>query len=468
MKLYNTLTRKKEDFKPINPGEVRIYACGPTVYNYFHIGNARPFVVFDTLRRYLEYCGYNVTFVQNFTDIDDKMIDRANEEGVTVSELAERFIEEYYLDASGLGLKPASVQPRATENIDAIIEVIEKLIAKGYAYVVDGDVYYSAKKFSGYGKLSHQPLEELEAGARVGVDEKKQDPMDFALWKAQKPGEPAWESPWGPGRPGWHIECSAMANRYLGETIDIHAGGQDLIFPHHENEIAQSEAANGKPFANYWLHNGYVNIDNKKMSKSTGNFFTVRDIAKKYDYEVIRFFLLSAHYKSPINFSDELMMQAQSALERLYICRDNLEFLLESAEDRRPDSSDDTFIVDINRCKADFVEAMDDDINTAGAIGALFEMVKAINVATSGDTLPAAHAIEYALTNLKELGGILGILQKQKPKTLDQEVETLIAKRAEARKNKDFATADAIRDQLAKMNIVLEDTPSGVKWRIVK
>lgn len=468
MKLYNSLTRQKEDFRPIVPGEVKIYACGPTVYNFFHIGNARPLIVFDTLRRYFEYCGYKVTFVQNFTDVDDKMINRANEEGISVSQLADRFISEYYTDAQGLGVKEATVHPRATENIDAIIGLIEKLVEDGYAYEAEGDVYYATKKFEGYGKLSHQPLDELEAGARVSVGEKKRDPMDFALWKAQKPGEPAWKSPWGMGRPGWHIECSAMANRYLGKTIDIHAGGQDLIFPHHENEIAQSEAANGEPFAHYWVHNGYINVDNQKMSKSAGNFFTVREIAQKYDYEAIRFFMLSAHYRSPVNFSDELLEQAQTALERLYTCRDNLEFLLEHTEDRRFDSLDDTFVVDINRCKAQFVEAMDDDINTAGAIGALFEMVKAINIATSTGETPATHAIEYALTNLRELGGILGILQKERRSSLGSEVEALIAKRNEARKKKDFATADAIRDELAAKNIVLEDTPSGVKWRVVK
>lgn len=468
MKLYNSLTRQKEDFRPIVPGEVKIYACGPTVYNFFHIGNARPLIVFDTLRRYFEYCGYKVTFVQNFTDVDDKMIHRANEEGISVAQLAERFIAEYYTDAQGLGVKEASIHPRATENIDAIIALIEKLIEGGYAYEAEGDVYYATKNFEDYGKLSHQPLDELEAGARVSVGEKKREPMDFALWKAQKPGEPAWESPWGMGRPGWHIECSAMANRYLGKTIDIHAGGQDLIFPHHENEIAQSEAANHEPFAHYWVHNGYINVDNQKMSKSAGNFFTVREIAQKYDYEAIRFFMLSAHYRSPVNFSDELLEQAQTALERLYTCRDNLEFLLEHAEDRRFDPLDDTFVVDINRCKAQFVEAMDDDINTAGAIGALFEMVKAINIATSTGETPATHAIEYALTNLRELGGILGILQKEKQSGLDSEIEALIARRNEARKNKDFATADAIRDELAAKNIVLEDTPSGVKWKVVK
>lgn len=466
MKIYNSLTRQKEDFKPLTPGEVKIYACGPTVYDYFHVGNARPFIVFDTLRRYFEYCGYNVTFVQNFTDVDDKMINRANKEGICVSELADRFIQEYFTDAQGLGIKEADVHPRATENIDAIIDLIQKLVDSGYAYEIDGDVYFRTKQFADYGKLSHQPLDELEAGARISVDERKADPMDFALWKAKKPGEPSWASPWGEGRPGWHIECSAMAMRYLGKTIDIHGGGQDLIFPHHENEIAQSEAANGQPFAHYWMHNGYINIDNKKMSKSAGNFFTVRDISREFDYEAIRFFMLSAHYRSPINFSRDLLEQAVSALERLYTCRDNLMFLLENAEERRANSSDEVFTTDINRCKSEFIGAMDDDLNTAGAIGALFEMVKAINIATAAsDTLPSKYAIEYALTNLTELGNVLGILQKERQAGLDQEVEALIAQRTAARKAKDFATADALRDKLTEMGIILEDTSSGVKWR---
>jgi len=464
MRLFNSLTRQKDDFKPIAPGCVSIYACGPTVYNYFHLGNARPFVVFDTLRRYFEYGGYEVNFVQNFTDIDDKMINRANDEAITVAELAERFIAEYYIDAQGLGIKEATTHPRATENIDAIISLITKLIDSGYAYESDGDVYYSTKKFEGYGKLSHQPLEDLEMGARIETTDLKRDVMDFVLWKSQKPGEPAWESPWGMGRPGWHIECSAMAGKYLGDTIDIHCGGQDLMFPHHENEIAQSEAATGKPFAHYWVHNGYINIDNQKMSKSAGNFFTVRDIAEKTDYEVIRFFLLSAHYRSPVNFSADLLEQSKSALERLYTCRDNLAFLQKSAEERRTNSADDTFISDINACKSEFIAAMDDDINTAGAIGALFEMVKAINIATAAET-PAASCIEYALTQLRELGGVLGILQKETASNADAAIEALIAKRTEAKKNRDFAAADAIRDELLAMNIIIEDTRNGVKWK---
>ncbi len=460
MKLFNSLTRQKEEFKTITPGVVKMYACGPTVYDFFHIGNARPFIVFDTLRRYLEYCGYKVEFVQNFTDIDDKMINRANKENITVSELADRFINEYYTDAKGLNVKKATVHPRATENIDAIIELVKTLIEKGYAYEADGDVYFSTKSFKGYGKLSHQPLEDLEAGARVEVGDKKKDPMDFALWKAQKPGEPAWESPWGLGRPGWHIECSAMAMRYLGKTIDIHGGGQDLIFPHHENEIAQSEAANDQPFAHYWIHNGYINIDNVKMSKSKGNFFTVRDIVKEFDYEVIRFFMLSAHYRSPINFSKDLLEQAKSALERLYNCKDNLLYLIDNASD----TAEKTNIKEeIDEKVLAFNAAMDDDINTAGAIGVLFDIVKLINIKTADKPLPKDE-LSYAYDKLCTLADVLGLLSKQKQTSLDKEVEDLIRQRSEARKAKNFALADEIRDKLTAMDIVLEDTREGVKW----
>lgn len=464
MKLYNSLTRQKEEFKPIKPGEVRIYACGPTVYDFFHIGNARPFIVFDALRRYFEYCGYTVKFVQNFTDIDDKMIKRANEEGITVKELADRFIGEYEIDAKGLGIEEATVHPRATEHIAEIIALVQKLIAEGYAYEVDGDVYYSTKKFDGYGKLSHQPLEDLEAGARISVDERKRDAMDFALWKAQKPGEPAWESPWGMGRPGWHIECSAMATKYLGETIDIHAGGKDLIFPHHENEIAQSEAASGKPFAHYWLHNGYINIDNVKMSKSKGNFFTVRDIVKEFDYEVIRFFMLSAHYRSPINFSRDLLSQAQTALERLYNCREKLEFFLENAADSGEAAADSALTEAVGRIKDEFRAAMDDDINTAGALAALFDLSRTVNSALDAAQQPSKQAAQYAHQTFMELASVLGVLQKREEDTLDSEIEALIAQRTEARKNKDFAAADAIRDKLTAMGIILKDTPNGVTW----
>ncbi len=460
MKIYNTLTRQKQEFVPITENEVKMYACGPTVYNYIHIGNARPLVIFDTLRRYMEYRGMKVTFVQNFTDVDDKMINRAKEENTTVKELGERFIAEYFDDAKALGVRAATIHPKATENIDAIIDVIKKLEENGYAYCVDGDVYFAAKKFAGYGKLSKQPLEDLEAGARIEVGEKKRDPMDFALWKKQKEeSEPAWESPWGMGRPGWHIECSAMVNRYLGEMIDIHAGGQDLIFPHHENEIAQSECANGKPFSHYWMHNGYINIDNRKMSKSLGNFFTVRDVRKKFDGEVIRYFMLAAHYRSPVNFSDELMEQAKSAVERVYTCIDNLEFMLESAEDKQLTETE--LSEKLDGFKAKFIEAMDDDLNTAGATAAIFDIVYAANTELTGANSKAI--IEKTLGLIRELGGVLGLFQKQK-KSIDAEVEELIEKRNKARAEKNWAEADAIRDRLKEMNIVLKDTPTGVQW----
>jgi cysteinyl-tRNA synthetase len=383
MKLYNTLTRAKENFIPQNPGEARIYSCGPTVYNYFHIGNARPFIIFDVLRRFLEYSGFTVKFVQNFTDIDDRMIKKANEEGKTVCQIADKYIEEYYKDARGLGIADATVAPRATENIDAIISMVESLVDKGYAYTVDGDVYYDTAKFEGYGKLSGHNPEDLEAGARINVDERKRNAMDFALWKAQKPGEPAWDSPWGKGRPGWHIECSAMANRFLGDTIDIHSGGQDLIFPHHENEIAQSEAANGKLFAAYWLHNGFININNEKMSKSKGNFFTVRDIIEHYDYEVIRFFMLSAHYRSPVNFNDTLLEQAKNGLNRIYECRDNLIFLLSNTS---KEDLDESMIDTLRVYRRKFRDAMEDDLNTADALAAVFELVREINTSVNAST----------------------------------------------------------------------------------
>ncbi|MGM9936831.1 MAG: cysteine--tRNA ligase [Candidatus Ornithomonoglobus sp.] len=463
MKIYNTLTRKKEEFIPMDKDNVKMYSCGPTVYDYFHIGNARPFIVFDTMRRYLEYIGYKVTFVQNFTDIDDKMIKRANAEGITVKELGERFIAEYFKDAQAIGVNQATIHPKATENIDAIIETVKKLVDNGYAYNIDGNVYFSTKKFREYGKLSKQPLEELEAGARIDVNENKNDPMDFALWKAKKEGEPSWPSPWGEGRPGWHIECSAMANKYLGETIDIHSGGQDLIFPHHENEIAQSECANCKPFANYWMHNGYINIDGKKMSKSLGNFFTVRDILKEYDGEIIRFFMLSAHYRSPINFADTLMEQAKSAVERVYTCIENLEFLLGNAEEKECDAE---LKSKLEACRGKFRDAMDDDLNTADAIAAIFDIVYIAN--TEIGSASGKAAIELALSLIRELGGVLGLFVKEQKKSLDAEVEELIKKRNEARAAKDWATADAIRDQLKTMNIILKDTKDGVKWSIAE
>lgn len=462
MKVYNTLTRKKEELVPITPGEIKMYACGPTVYNYIHIGNARPLCIFDILRRYLEYRGYKVTFVQNFTDIDDKIIRRANEEHVDFSEISERYIKEFWTDAEGLNVRHATVNPKATENIDAIIHIISTLIEKGYAYEAQGDVYFSTEKFKDYGKLSHQPLEDLEAGARIMVGEVKREPMDFAVWKAAKPGEPAWDSPWGKGRPGWHIECSAMNWRYLGDTIDIHCGGQDLIFPHHENEIAQSECFTGKPFAHYWMHNGYINVDNVKMSKSLGNFFTVRDVAEKYGYEPIRYLLISAQYRSPINYSTDIIEQCISALNRLYTCRDSLDFELKNASDAEHDG--DRAIIDgFGKYREQFIDAMDDDLNTADAIASIFELVRDINTNVVGKT-PSKALVEGAISVFDELTGVLGLVYNRKTETLDSDIEALIEARTNARKEKNWAEADRIRDQLKEMGIVLEDTAQGVKW----
>ena len=462
MKVYNTLTRKKEELVPITPGEIKMYACGPTVYNYIHIGNARPLCIFDILRRYLEYRGYKVTFVQNFTDIDDKIIRRANEEHVDFSEISERYIKEFWTDADGLNVRHATVNPKATENIDAIIHIISTLIEKGYAYEAQGDVYFSTEKFKDYGKLSHQPLEDLEAGARIMVGEVKREPMDFAVWKAAKPGEPAWDSPWGKGRPGWHIECSAMNWRYLGDTIDIHCGGQDLIFPHHENEIAQSECFTGKPFAHYWMHNGYINVDNVKMSKSLGNFFTVRDVAEKYGYEPIRYLLISAQYRSPINYSTDIIEQCISALNRLYTCRDSLDFELKNASDAEHDG--DRAIIDgFGKYREQFIDAMDDDLNTADAIASIFELVRDINTNVVGKT-PSKALVESAISVFDELTGVLGLVYTRKTETLDSDIEALIEARTNARKEKNWAEADRIRDQLKEMGIVLEDTAQGVKW----
>lgn len=462
MKVYNTLTRKKEELVPITPGEIKMYACGPTVYNYIHIGNARPLCIFDILRRYLEYRGYKVTFVQNFTDIDDKIIRRANEEHVDFSEISERYIKEFWTDADGLNVRHATVNPKATENIDAIIHIISTLIEKGYAYEAQGDVYFSTEKFKDYGKLSHQPLEDLEAGARIMVGEVKREPMDFAVWKAAKPGEPAWDSPWGKGRPGWHIECSAMNWRYLGDTIDIHCGGQDLIFPHHENEIAQSECFTGKPFAHYWMHNGYINVDNVKMSKSLGNFFTVRDVAEKYGYEPIRYLLISAQYRSPINYSTDIIEQCISALNRLYTCRDSLDFELKNASDAEHDG--DRAIIDgFGKYREQFIAAMDDDLNTADAIASIFELVRDINTNVVGKT-PSKALVEGAISVFDELTGVLGLVYNRKTETLDSDIEALIEARTNARKEKNWAEADRIRDQLKEMGIVLEDTAQGVKW----
>ena len=460
MKVFNTLTREKEEFKPIKEGEVKIYACGPTVYNYIHIGNARPICVFDVLRRYLEYRGYKVTFVQNFTDIDDKIIKRANEEGSTFTEVSEKYIKEFWKDAEGLNFRPATVHPKATENVDKIIEIVKGLIDNGHAYEVDGDVYFSPKTFDEYGKLSHQPLEELEAGARIMVGDIKKDPMDFALWKSAKPGEPYWESPWGKGRPGWHIECSAMVCRYLGESIDIHCGGQDLIFPHHENEIAQSECFTGKPFANYWMHNGYINVDNVKMSKSLGNFFTVRDVAEKYGYEPIRYLMISSSYRSPINYSVDIIEQCKASLSRLYTCRDSIDFEIKNATDGELSESVKS---QIDKRVAQFIEAMDDDLNTADGIAAVFELVRDINTLVIGKGQSKATA-EYAAKIFDELTGVLGLVYNRKTETLDADIDAMIEARTQARKSKNWAEADRIRDELKAMGIVLEDTAQGVKW----
>ena len=464
MQIFNTLTRRKEELVPIEPGKLRIYVCGPTVYNFIHIGNARPLCVFDTLRRYLEWRGYEVRFVSNFTDIDDKIIRRANEEGVSCEEIASRYIAEFETDARGLGVHPATVHPKATENVDEIIALVSKLVEKGYAYRAEnGDVYFRTRRFAEYGKLSHQPIDDLESGARIAVGETKEDPLDFALWKAAKPGEPFWPSPWSDGRPVWHIECSAMARRYLGETIDIHGGGQDLIFPHHENEIAQSECCSGVPFAHYWMHNGYINVDNKKMSKSLNNFFTVRDVAEKYGYEAIRFFLISSSYRSPINYNAEIIEQSKAALDRLYTCRDNLQFALSQAADGTS-PADAALLAALDQRKAKFIAAMDDDLNTADAIAALFELVRDINVAVAADEKPGKAALAAAAELFGELTDVLGLLYERKNEDLDSEIEALIEARTAARKAKNWAEADRIRDELKARNIVLEDTPQGVKW----
>lgn len=465
MKLYNSLTRKKEEFVPIEEGKIRMYVCGPTVYNFFHIGNARPFLIFDTFRRYMEYRGYEVNYVQNFTDVDDKIIRRAQEEGLDSLEISEKYIEEYFKDADALGIRRATHHPKVTDTIPDIIAYVEKLIEKGNAYVSGGDVYYDTSTFETYGKLSGQSLDDLEAGARIEVNEQKRHPADFVLWKAKKPGEPSWQSPWGEGRPGWHIECSVMSTKFLGETIDIHAGGQDLIFPHHENEIAQSEAYSDKPFAHYWMHNGYININNEKMSKSKGNFFTVRDILAQYEAEVLRFFILSAQYRNPINFSEELIMQASNALERLYNAKENLLYAMETGGDVPLTVTEIEILSSLRRHKERFIEAMDDDLNTADAISAIFELVRDIN--TNLQDAPTRTFAENAYKLLMELAGVLGILGREKG-GLDEQVESMIAERQEARKNKNFARSDEIRDELKAMGIVLEDTPQGVKWSKVK
>lgn len=463
MKLFNTLSRKKEEFTPIDKNQVKIYACGPTVYNYIHIGNARPLCVFDILRRYLEYRGFNVNFVQNFTDVDDKIIKKANEENCDYKEIAEKYIKEYKTDAAGLNIKPATTHPKATENIDEIINLIQKLVDKNYAYVSkSGDVYFRTKKFKNYGKLSHLPLEDLEAGARIAIGEEKENPMDFALWKAAKEGEPFWQAAWGKGRPGWHIECSAMAMKYLSDTIDIHCGGQDLIFPHHENEIAQSESCTEKPFANYWVHNGYININNKKMSKSTGNFFTVRDVANLYGYEPIRYLMIASHYRSPINYSEDLIKQCKAALDRLYTCKENLKFALSNAKDLAIDKE---LKAKLLSHKTAFIKAMDDDLNTADALACVFDLVKDINTFVINSNCKTL--CEFALNLFLELTDVLGLVYNDKSQNLNEMVENLIEQRNLARKNKDWAKADEIRDKLKDMGIILEDTPNGVKWKKV-
>ncbi len=465
LKLYNTLTRTKEEFKTIEPGKVRMYACGPTVYNYFHLGNARPFVTFDTLRRYLEYRGYEVTFVQNFTDIDDKMINRANEEGITVSDLADRFIKEYYIDADGLNIKRQAVQPRATKSIGSIIKLIKAMEEKGYTYVIEGDgVYYDVTKKADYGKLSHYKLEDLQAGGgeRGASYEGKRNPGDFAVWKFKKEGEPAWNSPWGEGRPGWHIECSAMIREFLGETIDIHGGGQDLIFPHHENEIAQSEAANGCPLANFWVHNAFVNVDGEKMSKSLGNFFTIRDIVKSYPYNVIRFFILLGHYRMPINFSDQLLESAKTSLERISTCVNNIDFLLKSGGTKAaPAEGDEAFLASVDAAAESFVAHMDDDLNSADAITDIFTLVKAANTAAASENV-SGEALKTAADKIRELTGVLGIeLFGAEEEAIPAEIEELVNARTEAKKAKNFAEADRIRDELKEKGYIVKDTPNG-------
>lgn len=463
MKLFNDLSGKKEELGQ-KDNYVRMYACGPTVYNYFHVGNARCFVTFDLLRRFLEYRGNKVDFVQNFTDIDDKMIRRANEENTTVKDVADRYIAEYFKDAEGLGVQPATFHPRATENIDSIIKIIETLIEKGHAYESHGDVYYSARSFKDYGKLSGKNVDDLESGARIDVSDIKRDPLDFALWKASKPGEPFWESPWGNGRPGWHIECSAMVDKYLGKTIDIHCGGVDLTFPHHENEIAQSEGAFDVPFCRFWVHNGFINVDNKKMSKSLGNFFTVRDAAEKYGYAAIRYFIISAHYKSPVNFSAEILAQAQSSVQRLYNCEDNLRFLLKNAQGEITEEEKE-FIKKLDGRREEFITVMEDDFNTADGLATLFEAVKDINIFVS--TERSRGVLEQILAFYEEICGLLGFLKPEEKATDgfdDEKIEALLAERAAAKKEKNYARADEIRALLGENGIVIEDTPAGAKW----
>lgn len=461
MKIYNTLTRRKEEFEPIREGQVNIYVCGPTVYNYIHIGNARPIVVFDTLRRYMEYRGYKVKYVQNFTDVDDKIINRAKDEGVSALEISERYIKEYFDDADALNVRRADVHPKVSEHIDEIENFVDTLVGKGFAYEADGDVYFSTRKFPEYGKLSGQNIEDLEAGARIAVGEVKEDPIDFALWKARKTeDEIAWESPWGMGRPGWHIECSAMARKHLGKTIDIHGGGEDLQFPHHENEIAQSECCNGVSFANYWMHNGFINIGGSKMSKSAGNFFTVRDIRSKYTGEEIRFLLLSGQYRGPIEFSEEMMQQSRSSFNRIKNCLDDIEFMIKTGTDGKLSAEEEKSVDKFDDFRQAFIKAMDDDLNTADGISAVFELITEINIMLRGGT--SKSYAKAALDIFNELTGVLGII-KAKETTIDADIEALVEERQQARKNKDFARADEIRDELKARGYTLKDTPQGVQ-----
>ena len=466
MKLYNTMTRQKEEFVPLEEGKVKMYVCGPTVYNFIHIGNARPMIVFDTVRRYFEYKGYDVNFVSNFTDVDDKIIKKANEEGVTADEISKRYIEECKKDMDGMNIEPATKNPLATEEIGGMIEMISTLIDKGYAYEKNGTVYFRTRKFKDYGKLSHKNLDDLQSGGRallVTGEDEKEDSLDFVLWKPKKEGEPAWQSPWGEGRPGWHIECSEMSKKYLGEQIDIHAGGEDLIFPHHENEIAQSEAANGKEFAKYWMHNGFLNIDNRKMSKSLGNFFTVREISEKYDLQVLRFFMLSAHYRSPLNFSADLMESARSGLNRIVTAAENLKFLIGSAGSAAMTAEEQEKFAKSAEYVESFEKAMDDDFNTADAIAAVFELVKYINTTSGGDS--SREYLESLLNRLVSLTDVLGIIVEKEEEILDADIEAMIAERQAARKERNFARADQIRDELLAKGIILEDTREGVKWK---
>ena len=466
MKIYNTMSKKKEEFIPLEEGKVKMYVCGPTVYNFIHIGNARPMIAFDTVRRYFEYKGYDVNFVSNFTDVDDKIIKKAIEEGVTADEISKRYIEECKKDMEAMNIKPATKNPLATEEICGMVDMIQTLIDKGYAYEKNGTVYYRTRKFDGYGKLSHKNLDDLQSGGRsllVTGEDEKEDSLDFVLWKPKKEGEPAWESPWSEGRPGWHIECSEMSKKYLGEQIDIHAGGEDLVFPHHENEIAQSEAANGKEFAKYWMHNGFLNIDNKKMSKSLGNFFTVREVGEKYDLQVLRFFMLSAHYRSPLNFSAELMEAAKNGLERIATAAENLKFLAGNASAEAMTEEEKELFEKSAQYVADYERAMDDDFNTADAIAAVFDLVKYIN--TTSDGSRSKDYLESLFARLKTLTDVLGIIIEKEEEMLDADIEAMIEKRQAARKAKDFALADQIRDELLAKGIILEDTREGVKWK---